>query len=75
MGAAGVSRNKHTAAAVTRTARIRSDPIMTFLREPLSAQVAANGAVIAIKARRTAVQTPTAVTPPTPYAHTVTAVA
>ena len=66
MGAAGVSRTRHNVAAITRTARIRSEKIMTFLRGLRSDHVAAKGAVTAIRARRTPVQTPTAVTPPTP---------
>ena len=52
-----------------------SAAIMTCLRGSRSAIVAAMGAVIAISARRIAVQMPTACAPPTPYAHTATAVA
>ena len=48
---------------------------MTFLRAIRSAKVAPSGAVTAMRPSRMPVQTPTAVTPPTPYAQTVTAVA
>ena len=75
IGAAGVSRTRHSPAATTRTSRIRSAPTMTLLRGSRSASMDARGAVKAIRVRRIAVHTPTAVTPPTPYAHTVTAVA
>ncbi len=48
---------------------------MTMRRGNLSASTAPNGAVTAINVSRIAPQTPTAVVPPTPYAHTATAVA
>ena len=72
--AGGRSRARHSAARATRPARMRSAPIITFLRGSRSAMVAATGEANAISARLIAVQMPTACAPPTPYAHTATAV-
>ncbi len=74
-GAAGVSRNRQVAAPVTSSARARSASSISRLRDILSARVELNGAVIAISDRRIAIQMPTPVAPPTPYAQTATAVA
>ena len=70
-----MSTHRHTAASVTRTARTRSVRIITRFFGNLSANAARNGDVIAPSVKRMAIQMPTDRAPPSPYAHTATAVA
>ena len=75
MTAGGASFQMSTALTAMMEPRVTSQPIMIILREYRSASVAVNGLAIAMRASRTVPNTPTAVTPPIPYAHTAMAVA